>query len=289
MDWITGIQKAIDYTEEHLEDVIDFEKVAEEACSSSFQFQRIFTALCGISLGEYIRNRRLSKAAEILANSDAKVIDVAFRFCYETPESFTRAFTRFHGITPKEAKRGGRVKSFSKLSVKLVLTGGSSMDYRIEKLDAFKVLCKRTNVKKPMGMENDAVKEISDFWAECGKNGTTEKIISYFPNNKIKGLLGISFSSELNGNKFPYGIGVEYDGGKLKMQILKLLKFLLTLLRFLLAKKKCQKPLTRFIKKSCRSFSLKAQNMNTAGVLNWKFIRHRIFQTQTIPAKSGFR
>lgn len=59
MDWITGIQKAIDYTEEHLEDVIDFENVAEEACSSSFQFQRIFTALCGISLGEYIRNRRL--------------------------------------------------------------------------------------------------------------------------------------------------------------------------------------------------------------------------------------
>lgn len=61
MDWITGIQKAIDYTEDHLEDVIDFEKVAEEACSSSFQFQRIFTALCGISLGEYIRNRRLSR------------------------------------------------------------------------------------------------------------------------------------------------------------------------------------------------------------------------------------
>ena len=216
MDWITGIQKAIDYTEDHLEDVIDFEKVAEEACSSSFQFQRIFTALCGISLGEYIRNRRLSRAAEVLANSDAKVIDVAFRFCYETPESFTRAFTRFHRITPMEAKRGGRVKSFSKLSVKLVLTGGSSMDYRIEKLDAFKVLCKRTNVKKPMGMENDAVKEITDFWAECGKNGTTEKIISYFPNKKIKGLLGISFSSELNGNKFPYGIGVEYDGREIK-------------------------------------------------------------------------
>ena len=90
------------------------------------------------------------------------------------------------------------------------------MDYRIEKMDSFKVLCKRTNVKKPMGMENDAVKEITDFWAECRKNGTTEKIISYFPNKKIKGLLGISFSSELNGNKFPYGIGVEYDGRKIK-------------------------------------------------------------------------
>ena len=123
MDWITGIQKAIDYTEEHLEEEIDFEKVAEEACSSSFKFQRIFTALCGISLGEYIRNRRLSRAAEILATSDAKVIDVAFRFCYETPESFTRAFTRFHGITPREAKRGDCLKtqtSSVKIDTKLV-------------------------------------------------------------------------------------------------------------------------------------------------------------------------
>lgn len=94
------------------------------------------------------------------------------------------------------------------------------MDYRIEKLDAFKVLCKRTNVKKPMGEENDAVKEISDFWAECGKNGTTEKIISYFPNKKIKGLLGVSFSSELNGNKFPYGIALSMTEGKLKLQLI---------------------------------------------------------------------
>ena len=87
------------------------------------------------------------------------------------------------------------------------------MDYRIEKMDSFKVLCKRTNVKKPTGMENDAVRDITDFWMECGKNGTTEKIISYFPDKKIKGLMEISFSSELNGNKFPYGIGVEYGWG----------------------------------------------------------------------------
>ena len=163
------------------------------------------------------------------------------------------------------------------------------MDYRIEKLDAFKVLCKRTNVKKPMGMENDAVKEITDFWAECEKNGTTEKIISYFPNKKIKGLLGISFSSELNGNKFPYGIGVEYDGREIKDADLEIVEIPAHTFAVFTCKGKCQKPLTRFIKKSCRSFSLKAQNMNTAGVLNWKFIRHRIFQTRTTPAKSGLR
>lgn len=113
MDWITNIQKAIDYVEFHIEEDIDFEKVAHEACSSSFQFQRIFSAICGISLGEYIRNRRLSLAAEFLSGKDSKVIDAAFRFGYENPESFTRAFTRFHKITPNEAKRGGKIKTFS--------------------------------------------------------------------------------------------------------------------------------------------------------------------------------
>lgn len=212
MDWITNIQRAIDYVEENIENDIDFEKVAQAACSSSFQFQRIFSAICGISLGEYIRNRRLSLAAEFLSGKNSKVIDAAFRFGYETPESFTRAFTRFHGITPNEAKRGGKIKTFSRLSVKLILTGGKSMDYRIEKMDSFKILCKRKSVKKPTGMQNDAVFEIKEFWAECAKDGTTQKIISCFPNKNLKGLLGISFSSEIDGAKFPYGIGVEYDG-----------------------------------------------------------------------------
>lgn len=139
------------------------------------------------------------------------MIDAAFRFGYETPESFTRAFTRFHGITPNEAKRGGKIKTFSRLSVKLILTGGKSMNYRIEKMNSFKILCKRKSVKKPTGMQNDVLLEIKEFWAECEKDGTTQKIISCFPNKNLKGLLGISFSSEIDGAKFPYGIGVEYD------------------------------------------------------------------------------
>ena len=100
MDWINGIQRAIDYTEEHLCEETDFEMIARQAASSSFHFQRIFSILCGYSLGEYIRMRRLTCAAEELQHSDAKVIDVALKYGYETPESFSRAFTRFHGITP---------------------------------------------------------------------------------------------------------------------------------------------------------------------------------------------
>ena len=211
MDWITGIQRAIDYTEAHLMESIDYEAVAKEACSSAFHFQRVFSILCGFSLGDYIRMRRLSLAASDLIRTGDRVIDIALKYGYETPESFSRAFARFHGVTPTEARRGAPVKSFSRLSVKLILTGGNTMDYRIEKMEAFKVIGRRKNVDKPA--DTTATTDISAFWGECNADGTTQKICQYFPDNpRIKGLLGICFSAEMEANHFPYGIGVEYDG-----------------------------------------------------------------------------
>lgn len=92
MDWISGIQQAIDYVEDHLLENIDYELVAKEAYSSSFHFQRMFRILCGYSLGDYIRMRRLSLAAEDLTRNDEKIIDVAFRYGYDTPESIFQSF-----------------------------------------------------------------------------------------------------------------------------------------------------------------------------------------------------
>ena len=84
------------------------------------------------------------------------------------------------------------------------------MNYRIEKLDAFKVIGKRKTVEKK---NCDATADIQRFWGECAANGTTKRIIGNFPDNsKLGGLLGICFSSELEASKFPYAIGVEYDG-----------------------------------------------------------------------------
>lgn len=133
MDWITGIQKAIDYVEEHLCEEIDYEKVAAVSYSSSYHFQRVFSILCGYTLGEYIRLRRLTLAGTDLASGKEKVIDIALKYCYDSPDSFAKAFQKFHGITPSQARADGKMlRSFSRLSIKISLEGGISMNYRIE-------------------------------------------------------------------------------------------------------------------------------------------------------------
>lgn len=210
MDWITGIQRALDYIESHLTEEIDYEAAARKAASSVFHFQRMFGMLCGFSLGDYIRMRRLTLAADELYRTTDKVIDIALKYGYDTPESFSRAFTRFHGISPTEARHGGNVKSFSRLSVKLILSGGNTMDYRIEKREAFKVICKKKQVNKPQG--DTAAADISAFWNECSTNGTMDQICRYAKFDHLHGVLGICFSGEMADSGFPYGIGAEYNG-----------------------------------------------------------------------------
>ena len=137
MDWITGIQNAINYVEDHLTEEIDYELAARESFSSSYHFQRVFSILSGYTLGEYIRNRRLSLAGTELATGKEKVIDIAAKYGYESPDSFAKAFQKFHGITPSQARGSGAVlKNFSRLSFKISLEGGSIMNYRIEKKNA---------------------------------------------------------------------------------------------------------------------------------------------------------
>lgn len=133
MDWITGMQKAIDYIESHLTEEIDYDKAAAQCYSSPYHFQRVFGILCGYTLGEYIRNRRLSLAGAELAASDAKVIDIALKYGYDSPDSFAKAFQKFHGVLPSQARNGGsNLRSFSRFVLKFTLEGGITMNYRIE-------------------------------------------------------------------------------------------------------------------------------------------------------------
>ncbi len=216
MDWISGLQRALDYVEEHITESINYEEVARAAYLSSFHFQRVFSAICGYSLGDYIRFRRLSLAGSELAATNKKVIDVALKYGYDTPESFSRAFTRFHGVTPSAAKHGSNLKSFSKLSVKLILHGGTTMDYRIENKEAFDVVLKKKKFPKAHEI---TTREIAKFWGECQMDGTIPAICKYIPENNIFDgcIIGISFDADptLPNNDFPYGIGAHYNGQKI--------------------------------------------------------------------------
>ena len=208
MDWITGIQNAINYIEEHLTEEINYDKVAEEAACSSFYFQRIFGVLCDISLGEYIRNRRLTLAGNELNVSDIKVIDIALKYGYESPESFTRAFFKFHGITPSEAKKNGsKLKSFSRLSVKITLSGGSMMDYKIVEKEAFEIIEK----VEAHSIENDVnAKSIPDFWTKSHNDGTVKTLLENTTDRTF--IFGVCYGNNSDCAKtFDYSIGAVYN------------------------------------------------------------------------------
>ena len=177
MNLATGIQKAIDYIEEHLTDELDLADIAKQATCSPYYFQKIFGILCGITVGEYIRNRRLTLAGSELKKPNMKVIDTALKYGYESPESFTRAFTRFHGITPTEAKReGGRLRSFSRFKVQIILKGGNSMNYNIVKKDAFTVL-EKVEQHTVIGEQN--LNSVPGFWGRAHSYGTINTLLEH--------------------------------------------------------------------------------------------------------------
>jgi len=132
MEWLQGVQRAIDYIEENLETPPDYAMMAQIACCSEYNFMRVFSVLSSYTLAEYIRSRRLTLAAQALVMSDIKVIDLALKYGYDTPESFNRAFVKFHGATPSEVRKGGAdLRHVSPLKLKISIEGGYDMTYRI--------------------------------------------------------------------------------------------------------------------------------------------------------------
>ena len=132
MEWMATIQKAITYIEEHLMDEINYEDVAKHVYTSSYELHRTFSFLTGMTINSYIRNRKLSLAGMEIIETTTKIADIALKYGYETPESFTKAFTRFHGVAPKFARENSvKLVLFNPLLVKIYIEGGKSMDYKI--------------------------------------------------------------------------------------------------------------------------------------------------------------
>jgi len=210
MDWLTGIQNAINYVEEHLSEEINYADVAKEAGCSSFYFQKLFNILCGITLGEYIRNRRLTLAGGELSATECKVIDVSFKYGYESPESFTRAFSKFHGITPTEAKKdGSKLKYFFPLSVKIALQGGDLMNYKIVEKPAFDVIEK---LEVQCNENNESVKTIQDFWARSKSDGTLDLLFDGTYDKSA--IFGICYANFARFKYFDYSIAARWDAEK---------------------------------------------------------------------------
>jgi len=168
MDWLDCMNRAMDYIEANLADEISYDKAAQIACCSTYHFQRMFSFITSVPLSEYIRRRRLTLAAFELQTTDVKVIDVALKYGYESPEAFARAFKNLHGVMPSSARKEGVVlKTYPRMTFRISIKGDIEMDYRIEEKEAFEVFGVgfQTNV-----INGKCFKEISAFWEQFVKS-----------------------------------------------------------------------------------------------------------------------
>ena len=200
MGWMELIGSAIQYIEAHINDDLSVETIAAHVHISPFYFQKGFAMLCGLTLGEYIRNRRLALAGNELTAGNEKIIDIALKYGYDSPDSFTRAFTRFHGVTPTQARRNGvLLKSFAPLKIRFTLEGGHIMDYRIEKKEAFTVLanCKTFPYE-------GAKEQVPLFWQDHHASGK---------GAVVHGVFGINIDEKMAMDTFEYLIADPFAPG----------------------------------------------------------------------------
>ncbi len=137
----------------------------------------------------------------------------ALKYGYDTPESFSRAFTKFHGVSPSRVKSGNvTLKSFSPLAVKLILEGGNTIHYRIERKEAFRLICSR--LRAPYHSELTTEQIIRQFWRERTEDGTISSLCRHIPKDDIfkDSIVGASFGRDAADKEFPYAIGAYYKG-----------------------------------------------------------------------------
>ncbi len=193
MEWIQRLNKTIAYIEENLDGDISYQELGRLACCSSYHYQRMFGFMAGMPLSEYIRKRRMSRAAVDLQNREVRIVDTAVKYGYDSPTAFNRAFQSVHGFAPSQAKEAGRtLKSFPPISFQIVVKGAVQMDYRIEKKQAFRIV----GVSAPMDAEiekNFAI--VPQLWGKAAQDGTIPKLAAKM-NSQPVGVLGVSVCNE---------------------------------------------------------------------------------------------
>ncbi|MFD1861298.1 effector binding domain-containing protein [Planococcus chinensis] len=204
MGWVESLQEAIDFMEAHLDEPIGIDEIAAQANSSVFHFQRTFAILTDMSVGEYLRGRRLTLAAHELVSTDSKIIDIALKYGYDTPEAFAKAFRRQHGMAPTDARKYlGSLKSYNRLVIQVSLKGAEPMKYKIVERAGFKV----AGVKQEFSTEDDGnLKGIPAMWQKALADGTDERLFR-LNDGQIEGVLGVCIGKE--GGLMDYWIAAE--------------------------------------------------------------------------------
>lgn len=204
LEWLIRMKNALDYMESKMTEPMRIEDVARVAHVSPFHFQRMFSMLTGVTVADYIRKRRLTLAAQELAISKIRVLDVALKYGYDSPEAFAKAFRKAHGLTPSAAREPGvQLKAFPRLSFHLSLKGDQEMEYKIVEKTAFTVIGKSMEVTTRDG-EN--FRRIPEFWNECNADGTSDKLIQLGTDPNW---LGICMSMDMEKELLSYWIAVE--------------------------------------------------------------------------------
>lgn len=174
MEWLDRMNCALDYIEQNLAGEISFDHIAHLACCSKYHFQRMFPFITGVSLSEYIRRRRLTQAAYELQTTQLRIVDLALRYGYDSPEAFSRAFKSQHGVMPAAVRRAGSaVNAFPRMRFQIMIRGDSEMRYRLEKRDAFTVFGVSTQISSD---QKRAFEQVPAFFRKCDEDGTTDGI-----------------------------------------------------------------------------------------------------------------
>lgn len=211
MDWLKRMNSAINYIEDNITCDIDYREVARIACCPNYHFQRMFAFITEIPLSDYIRRRRLTLAAFELQNNNSSVIDIAQKYGYTSHSAFTRAFKEIHGIAPTSARKSGvKLKAYPRMSFHISISGGTEMNYRIEKIGPFSAIGFKYNVNT-----EKAFSTVPVIWQETHQNGFAERLLNLMdtnPQKTLNGILGILSDGDWGNNKdFSYHLAVPYE------------------------------------------------------------------------------
>lgn len=202
MEWIERFNTCMDYIEEHLTEKIDYEELAELMNCPVYHFQKMFLYMTNISLNEYIRRRRMSLAAVDLQNHQAKVIDIALKYGYDSPTAFNRAFQSIHEIAPSFAKKERTLlKSYPALRFSFSIRGMEELNFKIENKNAFRIVGKSCPLSREL---EENFMAIPHEWDMALENGTLSQLYA-LRNGEPNGLLGVSVH---NAEEWKYFIAV---------------------------------------------------------------------------------